>query len=363
MPADATHRAAPRKKLFAGAIALFLLCVVIGGCSRTDSPDARFDDYLDRLARTLDRDLPTQTSATRQSYPARRELLQAVEVPRTGWIGFFQLHRCGLVNLVSERNSILGRVAPPQARLAYESQLLAGLVRCRRRVRSTAGDDDDFIARLDELIALKQAALGATLWNQSLASRPMTHLFSVAGHDAGLEPDLAGQASRQALARLADRLGAIRAGEPVAETALVTAYETLDKSEYGGAIQIAAIQASAALRRATTMLDARLADRPICFNKQPNRRARVLRTILLDIYGQRIQPYLAELVRAGRRWRAAVDELLAVQVIEPPPVFSRYYRRTLAANSGVWAELDTAIAAHTDSWQTALGQCDLMPGG
>mgnify|MGYP001966890636 CR=1 FL=1 len=356
-----------RFTLAAALVTAALVTAIIGGCTGTDSPQARFDDYLTRLARTLDRDPEPATQLPRRLYPARRDLRQPIDTPRTGWIGFFQLHRCGLVNLVSERNSILGRVAPPQARLAYEAQLLAGLTHCRAgfdRDTLAAADDDerDFVAHLDELIALKHQARGAMLWNQTFASAPMAHLFSVAGGDAGLAPSLAGRAPRAALAQLTSAARRLRADKPVNETALAEAYETLDASEYGGGLQIAAIESTAALERASQLIRTRLAARPLCFNNKPNRRARVLRTILLEIYGTGVQSYLADLVRAGRLWRAAVDELIAVQGVTPDSAFMRYRDHTLRANGGVWADLDAAIQRHTQDWQQAMRQCNLMPG-
>ncbi|MES1929459.1 hypothetical protein SADO_09382 [Salinisphaera dokdonensis CL-ES53] len=338
-----------------------LLLIFIGGCSAADSPGARFDDYLDRLARTLDREIPVQPAPTRTGYPPRRALLQPIDTPRTGWIGFFQLNRCGLMNLVSERNSILGRVAPPQALLAYESQVLEGLVDCRAEQAEDA-DDAEFLARLVTLIARKQANRAPTIWNETWASEAMAHLFSVAGGDAGLQPSLAGRGSRQALARLAERIAAFNTGETIARDELATIYETLDATEYGGALQIAALEAAAALEQATALLNARLADRPLCFNQRPNRRARVLRTILLDIYGQGVQPYLADLVRAGRLWRDATGRLIEVQSTLLPTAFETYRRETLSSDHGVWERLSKAIETHTERWQDALGQCDLMPG-
>lgn len=256
-------------------------------------------------------------------------------------------------------------MAPPHVRLAYESRLLAGLKRCRASYEDTPtanGDNMDFIARLDQLIAVKQDTLGAILWNRTWASPAMTHLFSIATGDAGLEPSARGRASRSALTRLTHALRTIRNEGVVTEQSLVEAYETLDTATYGGQIQNAALRAASALDQASALLSRRLARRPLCFDGRPNRRARVLRTILLDIYGQRVQPYLADLVRAGRLWRETTATLVAVQTVALPGAFRRYHQATLAGNTGVWARLDAAIAVHTETWQTALRQCSLMPG-
>ncbi|GAB3671892.1 DUF3080 domain-containing protein [Salinisphaera aquimarina] len=341
-----------------------LILLVIGGCSATDSPEARFDDYLSRLARTLDVSSPSSQAPPRLRYPDKRSLQLVIETPRTGWIGLFQLHRCGLVNLVSERNSILGRVAPPQDRLAYESRLLAGLKQCRTELDSKedTADDRDLRRQLDALIEIKRRAVPRIFWNLTLADDAMAHLFSVAPPPLGLKASALGRASRQALTRLADAGRTLAEGGLLDASALSKSYEILEGSTYGGQLQSAALVAVARLDAATAMLQQRMARRPICFNAQPNRRARTLYTILREVYGPNVQSYLADLVRAGREWRAAVASLVDAQQVAPRPAFTAYETRTLSAKTGVWAALDTAIVRHTKSWQDAMGQCNLMPG-
>lgn len=341
-----------------------MLC--IGGCGASDSPATRFDDYLARLARTLDVARPDPPPRSARLYPDKRRLQWPVETPRTGWIGFFQLHRCGLVNLVSERNSILGRVAPAQDRLAYESTLLAGLIACRNRLTGDTArpteEDREFIARLDELIQIKRQAVPRIFWNRTFGDDAMAHLFSLAGRAPTLTPTATGRESRRALERLAGAGETLAAGAVLQAKTLAIAYRQLEAATYGGQLQQAAIDAATALDAARTMIDSRLARRAVCFNNTPSRRGRTLETILRSVYGPRIQPYLADLVRAGRQWRHTVDHLIAVQRVAPPDVFTQYRRATLNADNGIWAALDTAIARHTRRWQDLLGECGLMPG-
>lgn len=77
------------------------ITLLVSACAGSDTPQARFDDYLTRLARTLDVERPAAADTTARLYPARRELLLPVQQPRTGWIGFFELRRCALANLVA----------------------------------------------------------------------------------------------------------------------------------------------------------------------------------------------------------------------------------------------------------------------
>ena len=345
-------------------IALFmvLLCLLIGGCTAKDSPEARFDDYQDRLARTLEVVRPIAVAPSAQLYPGKRELQLALETPRTGWIGLFQLHRCGLVNLVSERNSILGRVAPAHQRLAYESKLLAGLQSCRTDTADDKTADDDFKARLNELIAIKEQAVPAIFWNYTLGGDASAHLFSLAGRPPTATPTAAGRDSRAALEDLSSAGRRLADGETLDADELAAIYQRLESSTYGGQLQSAAISATAALDAARAMIDRRLARRPVCFNGRPSRRGRTLQTILLQVYGPGVQAYLADLVRAGREWRAAVATLVDVQRVPLPQTWTAYQQATLAPDSGVWARLDTAIHRHTKRWQDMLGDCGLMPG-
>lgn len=346
------------------AIAVFvmLLSLSVAGCAGNDSPEARFDDYLSRLARTLDVARPALAVPTARLYPAKRDLQLPVEAPRTGWIGLFQLHRCGLVNLVSERNSILGRVAPAHERLAYESELLAGLLACRADLASEGGDDVEFSASLDELIAIKRQAVPRIFWNRTLGGDGAAHLFSLAGRPPSTTPTAAGRDSRAALEVLTQAGQRLANGATLRADELASTYQRLENSTYGGQLQRAAIDAAAALNTARTLIERRLARRPICFNGQPSRRGRTLQTILLEVYGPRVQAYLADLVRAGRQWRATVSALVGVQRVPIPSAWGAYRQATLAPDRGVWAQLDTAIRRHTERWQDMLGDCSLMPG-
>ncbi|MES1923884.1 hypothetical protein T31B1_01135 [Salinisphaera sp. T31B1] len=336
---------------------------VIGGCTGQDSPETRFDDYLARLARTLDTPRPSPSAPVARAYPDKRRLQRPVETPRTGWIGLFELHRCGLVNLVSERNSILGRVAPAHQRLAYESQLLAGLTRCRKELSAEAATaDPDFVDRLDTLIARKRDAVPRIFWNRTLGGDAVIHVFSLAGRPPGLTPTASGRATRQAIGALASAGDALARGDRLDADTLAGFYRTLEASTYGGQLQIAAIRAIQSLDSATAMLTERMARRPICFNQRPNRRGRTLQTILLEVYGPEVQSYLADLVRAGHQWRAAVDRLVDAQRTPVPASFRTYWQATLATDSGLWPRLNTAIEDHTRQWQTLLGDCGLMPG-
>lgn len=302
--------------------------------------------------------MPPARAKPPPAYPAKRALTRAVDTPRTGWIGLFELRRCGLVNLISKRNSILGRVAPPQRRLAYESRLLGGLERCRTEIDA----DTALHERLTALIARKRAGLPAVFWNATLANDALIGVFSLAGETNGLDPHAAGGPTRRALLGLAGAGEALTKARPLDAERLGDYYRTLESSEHGGDLLQAAYAATAALERATRMLEARLARRPLCFEQRPNRRARVLRTVLLDIYGQRVQPYLSTLVRAGHDWQRAVGALIAAQDVTLPPRFTRYARATLTGADTPWTRLDAAIDDHTAVWQDALGQCGLMPG-
>ena len=84
--------------------------------------------------------------------------------------------------------------------------------------------------------------------------------------------------------------------------------------------------------------------------------------IFLDsVYGQEVQPYLADLDRRQRLLGERLQALRAASSGASPragPVAGPLFRPR-----GQAARLDQALRAHTERWQTVLGACGLMPGG
>lgn len=119
--------------LFLSGVSPFFLCLLLSttlltACSRT-SEDALLD-YQKRIARLTDAPLiaverppfpqPPRVQVTREEIPEFTISLVASQ----------RLNRCRAGQLIAERNSSLGRVQPPNARLYHEIAMLSALPEC-----------------------------------------------------------------------------------------------------------------------------------------------------------------------------------------------------------------------------------------
>ncbi|MDT0618925.1 DUF3080 family protein [Salinisphaera sp. P385] len=330
--------------------ALILIALLTAACGPADP----MEDYADRVARVLDQPV-TPAAPSLPRYPRPRDRHLPVPPERTGWIGYFQLKRCGLLGLIGQRNSILGRVAPPARRLDYERTLLAGLRACRPDTREAAADPE-FAARLDELIATKQAQLPNVIWNATLGADAVADAFSLA---AGRLPVTTDVMPGESLAALAKLTRAARTPQPP-ET-LEPAYRVLETRHYGGRLLQSVAAVTATLDAVTTAIEQRQDRRPLCFRGQANRQARIAETVLREFYIAGLQPHMAALSDAGRLWHEALDALFASQSVTVPEAITRYRDRALGESSRVWRHYRRASREHGQAWTELLDSCGLAP--
>ncbi|MDT0634735.1 DUF3080 family protein [Spectribacter hydrogenooxidans] len=332
--------------------ALIPVALLMAACGPADP----LEDYASRVARVLDQPVEPATPAPPR-YPRARDRQLPVPPERTGWIGYFQLKRCGLLHLIGQRNSILGRVAPPARRLDYERKLLAGLRACRPSTPAGAQDDDPaFAARLAELVASKQAQLPKVIWNATLGSDAMADAFSLAAGRLPMDTDVMPGESLGALATLTR---AARGPQP--PTVTEPAYRVLETRHYGGRLLQSVTAVTATLDAVTGAIEQRLARRPLCFRGRANRQARIAETVLREFYIAALQPHMAALSDAGRLWHEALAELFDAQSVTMPAAITRYRNQALGESSRVWRDYRRASREHGEAWTELLDSCGLAP--
>ncbi|HAM74553.1 MAG TPA: hypothetical protein DCQ09_02695, partial [Alcanivorax sp.] len=135
---------------------------------------------------------------------------------------------------------------------------------------------------------------------------------------------------------------------------------TLAGGAAGGAVLREIAAARVALEQALGMLES-LDEDSLCPRGRASQRARYLRNLLDSVYGQEVQPYLADL---DRRRRRLDDRLRALRAVSSGanPALDQWLAHYFGPR-GQAARLDQALRAHTERWQTVLGACGLMPGG
>ncbi len=341
-----------------------LAVVLAGGCGAAQSPEGLLEDYVYRVGNASGAHGSAADPPILAVYPSPRERSLPLADLRLGIVRFFQLHGCELFSVISERNSILGRVMPISRRLDYELRFLQSATACRARLAAEPAPDPELLMELDQIIAIKADNLARVFWNATLASPEMQKAFSLAVPPLEPAEDTAFVNSLQAL-NYFNSLGR-RLGEPTLTLSLEdleSQYYTLQLQQYGGRLLHALALLSDTLERAAAALEAAVDTRPVCFRQQPSERGRILHTVFVKFYAGRVRPYLSQVHRQGEAWLTAINGLIHMQNVEPPPSFAVYHARMLAMDTqtGLWQRFRRATQRHTQAWQVVLRQCGLMP--
>jgi hypothetical protein len=340
--------------------ALILCLLLLAGCGPANDGLALQSDYLERLQRSLDSgDFSTFDSRSASQYrlPARRERL--VELPELR-IGLLDLlidaRRCPhLQQLISQRNSSLGKQLMPSQRLGYEGDLLRAIEDCLPHLR----DDSSLKATLQRLAGDKRQQLQAVFWNALNGSPEFENYLRFADQALPVETQ-EDSAALDALQRLASVGAGLPARLPPSAGELEPLFFALYASEQGGQLITSLASLRHNLDTGSEMLEHRQQHRPLCPLGQATPRGRILQNIFIKFYAGGLQPYLARVDQRGQQWQAA---LLQLQRIEGIPLATREHLQRLAGEQdSLWQDFRTATARHVRAWQTLLNSCGLAPG-
>ena len=336
------------------AVALIALAATAGLALWPEDPvAARWQDYLARLERLTRQPVPSAAALELRPYPGNAALRRPLPDLRTGLLNYLGLHHCDLMSLVSERNSALGKLRSASLRLDYE---LTFIERGQRCLNGAALEDPELIGLLERTLEVKRDSLGDLFWNATWASDELRGFLNQS-------PGPAGDSARglEALGGLASAGRALRESPPPdALPDLERHLATLAGGAAGGAVLREIAAARVALEQALGMLES-LDEDSLCPRGRASQRARYLRNLLDSVYGQEVQPYLADL---DRRRRRLDDRLRALRAVSSGanPALDQWLAHYFGPR-GQAARLDQALRAHTERWQTVLGACGLMPGG
>ena len=152
---------------------LFICLLVLGACTPGDYGLALQADYLQRLNNVLEGGTIApfdKNELTRYRMPPRRERLQQIADVRIGLLDLvLDVRRCPeLQQLISQRNSILGKQLVASRRLAYEGDLLRAIDACLPHL--SAERDQELRTTLGDLAVEKRRQLPRVFWNALNAS-------------------------------------------------------------------------------------------------------------------------------------------------------------------------------------------------
>lgn len=324
-------------------------------------------DYSQRVHNTLDLDAPLSYAITLPSYPRHRDLYLELNDVRIGLLELVSLQRCGLEELVAARNSGLGKVMLPSQQLLYEHRLLARSRACVDALRAdtlhSSGENPDLLARLLEVVEIKERDLPRAYWNATFASSEFAEHFSLATTPLPIEQEQDPTPQREALLYLRDlsaQLG--RAESAVDPQRLEQCFFYLQSRSYGGQLLLSIDVLSFYLQGIAAAIEVRQQEQNICPQGLPTPKAKIMQTVFLKFYAAKTQPYLARVHREGRAWIDAVDGLAGAQS-EMPASFNSYRTSLLdpQQDTALWARFEAAIQEHTQAWQGLFEQCGMSP--
>ena len=173
-------------------LALLLCFFMLAGCGPANDGLALQSDYLQRLQRSLDAaDVSAFDSRSVSQYrlPARRERILELPELRIGLLDLIiDARRCPhLQQLISQRNSSLGKQLMPSQRLGYEGDLLRAIDNCLPHLQ----DDSSLKPALQRLANDKRQQLPAVFWNALNGSPEFEHYLRFADQ-GGPAPDRPG---------------------------------------------------------------------------------------------------------------------------------------------------------------------------
>jgi len=344
---------------------LSCLSLLLAACG-ADEATSLADRYASRTSNAIDVDIDLQLKPPAELYSPlapRRERLAEVPEIREGLLDLIDLRHCSLMQLVSERNTSLGRVAKPSQRLIYELKILPEINRC---LSALSGDEEksELRTKLEQYAQTKREGFAPLLLNAIYNTDEMERHFSLGqppispGDEGYLAPLVESLERFGLLAQLTQQKNW---QTPEFTESLETAYETLYRTDFGARWISSMALLTQTLNQASTGIEQRLAGRPICFNRKQNSKSEILWNVFVKFYVGELQPYIAQVEREGKEWSRLNKAILQPLSEIPESRLVALYFET-DESSPLWGPYLQARQRHTTAWQTLLEQCDLRPG-
>lgn len=268
-------------------------------------------------------------------------------------IEFLQISRCELQQIVAERNSVLGKLAEPSYRLAYELRFLELGETCLDLV----GDDHPALAQtLRQTLEQKRAHLPALVWRATLGG-PEFRLFWQAGNGPLPEGFESGGETELALTRLIGFARGWLGGDYHYDVELVEAsLRTISRARAGQLLKGWTLL-GARLDVATRILEARAHGKPLCFPGMKTRDADIFYNVVRADFVGDIQVWAASLNSRYYELMPPVRDLESLLAVGEPATYASWRgQRDAALDSQT-----SALARHVQALNPLLDQCGLLP--
>lgn len=285
------------QRMFQYATSL-MMAILLLGC--TQSGDALLDDYRKRMENVLLGKVSDRGTLPLPVYPRAREVRIEVEDIRLDVLDAWALRRCELFALISERNSILGRVAQPDVRLDYEQRLLLAIPECLAQDIELS---EALQEELTRVLSLKISQLPMRIWNATLAHPDVQSYWNGGNSPFRKEDDVDFEGYRDAqnrMAYLATYPELARSGD------WVSVLEPIAQYPMGGHSLHSMRSAILGLEQTEALLREAAESRRLCPLGNPRRELSFARNVMVQTFIGEVQPWL---VRVDQRFLAGYEPL------------------------------------------------------
>lgn len=280
-----------------GTAGLICSLLLFGGC-QAEHPEARFQDYLDRLATTLSTKAST-TASTPEFLPSPRPPRSGklrLEIPSDSLdtLDFLALSGCAVQVTIGKRNSSLGRMARPSQRLLLELEFLRLGPACITALRDAG--KDTLADTLQRSWLQKRQQLPALIFNATLGGEEY-RAFWLATPAVADYPPVSSSVAISALLAIKQQVRRWLAGDYRADN---RGFELLlgeVAGGDGGALLKALSRQRDWLEAANLILQQRMARGPLCAPGVRFAAADILPTVIRKFFIGDIQPQAASMSR------------------------------------------------------------------
>ncbi|MEP4486602.1 MAG: DUF3080 family protein [Halioglobus sp.] len=331
------------------SVLLIALYLLVAACSQ-NSDTARFERYLDRLARPLATEVPGIHEPARLRSPTVAELQLAMAPGKLDALDFLSLSGCQLQVTVGKRNSSLGKFAPPSQRLLLELEFLQFAPACIAHLRSQ--NETEIAQLLESTHAEKLAQLPARIFNATLGSQEFYTFWQ--------QPTRLGDYPRNTSSAVISALEAINAhtlrwlsGDFAANNLEFELLLSEVARGDGGALTKALSSQAIWLSGANAMLQIKRAAGGLCDTGFKPSSATILENVVRKYFIGEIQPVAATLSRRHHQLMPAIEALEESLLTALPP----NYRSWRAASRKALSQAANAPRRHVEQIKTLLDPC------
>lgn len=312
-----------------------------------------YDDYLSRLGNVLDVPVAERHTPAPQGAPRSRDLQLEIPDVRVTPLAYWNLRHCELFRLISDRNSILGRVAPPNTVWRYEARVLAAIEDCKAHPDTRDSQQE----QLDAWAEDKWEAWPKATWNGTIASPEVRQIWS-ASQSAWTPGQVPSQSEQYAdLQTLTGWAQQWPDADMPDDSTFSGVYQRLNRHSTGGQWRRSVQVSHGGLDAANEMLRTAKEAGRLCPAGVATRSAEHARNVLTQFFIGEVQPYLAQLNREGERLLGVFSDLTEATG-EEVAEWQAFMARIEAELDG----LQQVTRDHADYWQALLAQCDLQIG-